>query len=101
MTRWPDLVVVALPADDKIRPGWLGFLVVAGLGIVTFLLWRSMNTQLKRVDFEPGRAEAPEGNGDETPAAPEPGAEPEDDDLDVSDPPPEADHRSHPDGAAS
>jgi len=48
MTRWPDLAA-AIPADDKVRPGWLGFLVVAGLCVVTYLLWRSMNTQLKRV----------------------------------------------------
>jgi len=100
MIRWPDLVA-AIPAEDKVRPGWLGFLVVAGLCVVTYLLWRSMNTQLKRVDFEPGRAEAQEGNRDETAATGEPGAESEVDDLGATDAPPEADNRSHPDGASS
>jgi hypothetical protein len=95
MTRWPDLVA-AIPAEDKVRPGWLGFLVVAGLCVVTYLLWRSMNTQLKRVDFESGRADS-----DETAATGERGAESEVDDLGATDPPPEADNRSHPDGASS
>jgi hypothetical protein len=50
MAMW--LVVAPAPPEDKVQPGWLGFFVVLGLGIVTFLLWRSMNKQLKRVNFD-------------------------------------------------
>jgi hypothetical protein len=99
MTRWPALVA-AVPAEDKVRPGWLGFLVVAGLCVVTYLLWRSMNTQLKRVDFEPGQTEAQESNGDQTAAAAEPEAESGGDDPGATDPT-KPDDRSHPDGASS
>jgi hypothetical protein len=38
--------------EDKVTPGALGFLVVVVLGIATWLLVRSMNKQMKKVDFE-------------------------------------------------
>ena len=74
MAMW--LVVAAAPPEDKVQPGWLGFFVVLGLGIVTFLLWRSMNKQLKRVNFEASPTdsaddEAGKGDGVGTAAAPE------------------------------
>jgi hypothetical protein len=50
MVTW--LASAVAPPEDKVQPGWLGFFVVLGLGIVTFLLWRSMNKQLKRVNFD-------------------------------------------------
>jgi hypothetical protein len=50
MTMW--LVVAAAPPEDKVQPGWLGFFVVLGLGVMTYLLWRSMNKQIKRVNFD-------------------------------------------------
>ncbi|MDI2128835.1 hypothetical protein [Yinghuangia seranimata] len=47
--------------DDRVSPGLLGFCVVAVLAVATWLLLKSMNKQMKRVNFE----ERPE-----TPAAP-------------------------------
>ncbi|NUU20087.1 MAG: hypothetical protein HOV68_01005 [Streptomycetaceae bacterium] len=38
--------------EDKVTPGLLGFTVVAVLAVATWLLLKSMNKQLKRVDFE-------------------------------------------------
>lgn len=34
---------------NNIKPGWVALLIVLALGIATFLLWRSMNTQLGRI----------------------------------------------------
>lgn len=49
-------VVVAGPVvraiqDNKVSPGVLGFLVVAALGVATWLLIRSMNRQLHKINF--------------------------------------------------
>jgi hypothetical protein len=52
-----------VPAE-KVSPGWLGLGVVVVLGIATWLLLRSMNKQLKKIDFEEqepaGRREEPQ-----------------------------------------
>lgn len=37
--------------DTKVSPGVLGFVVVALLGLATYLLIRSMNRQIKRIDL--------------------------------------------------
>ena len=63
MAMW---VAAATPPDDQVQPGWLGFFVVLALGIVTYLLWRNMNTHLKRVNFERRPAE---GAGDQRTSA--------------------------------
>lgn len=47
-----SVVLAKAPPADKVKPGLLGFLVVLALGVVTYLLWRSMNRQLRKVDFE-------------------------------------------------
>ena len=52
----------AVPADNTVSPGVLGFVVVALLGVATWLLVRSMRRQIKRIDI-------PEGG---TPTRPEP-----------------------------
>lgn len=46
--------VPALLAVDpaRVTPGLLGFLVFVGLAVATWLLIRSMNTHLKKIDFE-------------------------------------------------
>lgn len=44
-------VLLAVDAA-KVTPGLLGFLVVASLALVTWLLLRSMTRHLGRVDFE-------------------------------------------------
>ncbi|MGD3107933.1 MULTISPECIES: hypothetical protein [unclassified Streptomyces] len=51
---------------DKVTPGVLGFIVFAIMGGVTWLLLKSMNKQMRKVNFE----EAPEdGEAGTTPAA--------------------------------
>jgi hypothetical protein len=56
MAMW---VAAPIPPDNQVQPGWLGFFVVLALGIVTYLLWRNMNTHLKRVNFERRPVEGP------------------------------------------
>jgi hypothetical protein len=58
----------AVPADNTVSPGVLGFVVVALLGVATWLLVRSMRRQLKKIDI-------PEGG---TPTRPDEDAEQED-----------------------
>ena len=43
----------AAPAASQVVPGVLGFLVVAGMGLVLFFLLRSMNKQLRKVIPDP------------------------------------------------
>lgn len=50
--------------SDKVTPGVLGFVVVALLGVATWLLIRSMNRQLRKVDFEERAAHEPERDVD-------------------------------------
>ncbi len=44
----------AVPADNTVSPGVLGFVVVALLGVATWLLVRSMRRQLKKIDIPEG-----------------------------------------------
>ena len=44
---------------NKVNPGLLGFIVVALLGVATWLLIRSMQKQLRKVDFDEG-AQSPD-----------------------------------------
>jgi hypothetical protein len=63
-----------LAADDSsVTPGVLGFLVVAALGVATWLLLRSMRRQMKKIDFdedEPSRAARSDRTGPTEPTAP-------------------------------
>ena len=43
---------------DAVTPGVLGFVVVALLGVATYLLIRSMNRQIRRIDIPEGEREA-------------------------------------------
>lgn len=56
------MVVVLLLAYDpgQVKPGVLAFLIVAALGVATYFLIRSMNKQLKKINFEeePPRGES-------------------------------------------
>jgi len=42
-----------------VGPGLIGFVLFVGLGVATFFLWRSMNKQLKRIDFDEGPQKRP------------------------------------------
>ena len=58
------MVLASAPAASQVVPGILGFLVVAGMGLMLFFLLRSMNKQLKKVVREPPwREDAPPGTG--------------------------------------
>ena len=38
----------------KVKPGWLALVIVLLMCLATYLLWRSMNRQLKKVHFDEG-----------------------------------------------
>jgi hypothetical protein len=58
--------------DDTVSPGLLGLGVVVALGVATWLLIRSMNRQLRKIDFDEG--DRPRKSTDEraNQAAPDP-----------------------------
>src|SRR6185436_6776386 len=59
MTVVPVLPATVLAYDENnIKPGWIALVLVIALDIATFLLWRSMNTQLGRIKA-PHRADLP------------------------------------------
>ncbi len=48
-----DLVTLADPFDkNKVTPGVLGFIVFAALAVGVWMLMKSMNRHMGRVDFE-------------------------------------------------
>jgi hypothetical protein len=62
---------VLLAVDDSAAtPGVLGFLVVAALGVATWLLLRSMRRQLRKIDFDEDGE--PAGPARTEPATPDP-----------------------------
>ena len=80
----PDEVLLAYDPND-VKPGWIALILVLVLALATFLLWRSMNTQLGRIKA-PHRADlGPADSADENssdaseipPAGPQDGSEPE------------------------
>lgn len=48
-TEDPDGSIIT---NETVSPGGIGFVLFVLLGIGTFLLWLSMNKQLKRIDFD-------------------------------------------------
>jgi hypothetical protein len=36
---------------DLVQPGWVALLIVLALAVATFLLWRSMNSQLRKIQL--------------------------------------------------
>lgn len=50
-------MLVLAVEESKVTPGVLGFLVVALLGVATYLLIRSMNRQIGRIDLPEDRSE--------------------------------------------
>jgi hypothetical protein len=52
----PAATLLAAYDPEDIKPGWIALAIVVALAIATFLLWRSMNSQLRRIDV-PTRAE--------------------------------------------
>jgi hypothetical protein len=60
MTSGEVAQLAATIDESKVTPGTIGFLVIVALGIALWLLLRSMNRQLHKIDFE----ESPETDGD-------------------------------------
>jgi hypothetical protein len=56
-------VRVAAPDPEDVKPGGLALVIVLLMGLATYLLWRSMNRQLKKVDFDDGSAPPDPGTG--------------------------------------
>jgi hypothetical protein len=52
---------VAAPDPEDVKPGGLALVIVLLMGLATYLLWRSMNRQLKKVDFDDGSAPSDSG----------------------------------------
>ena len=40
-----------IPDPNDVKPGWLGFVVVVGLGVAVVVLLLSFRKQLRKVDF--------------------------------------------------
>jgi hypothetical protein len=51
--------------ESNVNPGLLGFVVVALLGVATWLLIRSMNRQIKKIDLPDDPSDEPTGDGSE------------------------------------
>ena len=59
-------MILASSASTQVVSGVLGFLVVAGMGVVLFFVFRSMNRHLRKVVREPRwREEARQDQGQE------------------------------------
>ena len=57
------LVRLASYDPNAVKPGWIAFWIVVALGVATFLLWRSMNSQLRKIKA-PYRDEVVAGGDD-------------------------------------
>jgi hypothetical protein len=51
--------------ESNVNPGLLGFVVVALLGVATWLLIRSMNRQIKKIDLPDDAPDEPRRDGSE------------------------------------
>ena len=59
---WPTVRAVE---ESNVNPGLLGFVVVAVLGVATWLLIRSMNRQIKKIDLPDDAPDEPTRDGSE------------------------------------
>jgi hypothetical protein len=48
------VLLMAQPDPEAVKPGWIAGVVLGAIGVATYLLWRSMNRQLRKVDFDDG-----------------------------------------------
>lgn len=47
------------PDASMVSPGWLGFVFLMFLCITVFVIWKSMNRQFKKIDFDEAATERP------------------------------------------
>ncbi len=45
---------------NDVKPGWVALLIVLALAVATYLLWRSMNNQMRKIQMPP-RGTSPRG----------------------------------------
>ncbi|HEY8457113.1 MAG TPA: hypothetical protein VIL34_16100 [Actinopolymorphaceae bacterium] len=45
-------------SDEWVGPGLLGFVVIVGLCVATFFLWRNMNKQLRKIRFDQKKSDS-------------------------------------------
>jgi hypothetical protein len=64
-------------SEQQVSPGTLGFVVVALLGVALFFLIRSMNKQMKKINFDDGSEKAAPPGAESAKAAAAP-AKPDD-----------------------
>jgi hypothetical protein len=96
----PTLLLAASPSPvpepidpARVTPGVLGFLAIIFLAVSVFLLWRSMNKQIRKIEFEGSvpvdpEPEAPSGADGAADEAGQPVGEDEDPAAPVSTDPP-------------
>jgi len=54
---------------EDVKPGWIALVLVITLAVATFLLWRSMNTQLRKIQMPPkGSGPADDAAGPDLPS---------------------------------
>jgi hypothetical protein len=61
MTTVTTVAALLAYDPDKVKPGWIAFFIVMTLVVATFLLWRSMNTQLGKIKVPPRSSFGPDG----------------------------------------
>ncbi|MBC3984879.1 hypothetical protein H8N00_17970 [Streptomyces sp. AC563] len=55
--------------DNKVTPGVLGFIVFAVIGVAVWMLMKSMNKHMKKVDFEEAPSAEDQGSDQRESAA--------------------------------
>lgn len=58
-------------SEQQVSPGVLGFVVVALLGLALFLLIRSMNKQIRKINFDDGSGDPAPHEAEAEPASAE------------------------------
>jgi hypothetical protein len=70
-----ELAKGTVPSND-VTPGVLGFLVVAGMGIILYFLLRSMNRQLRKIPPPPPEDDEENAGAPPVNASPAPRGDP-------------------------
>lgn len=55
----PSSTTVPEIDPDRVSPGFLGLLAVLFMAVAVFVIWKSLNKQIKRVDFDESTTENP------------------------------------------
>lgn len=63
---------------DTVKPGWVALLIIIALGGATFLLWRNMGKQMKKIHFDALDNNPSNDPGNESKNAPAEPADPAD-----------------------